>query len=399
MTATIQTPNCTIIVVGPPTDAVGGMASVVGQMLDLDLDNRFRIELFPNTQRQHEHESHGRRVIRHILHMYRLQNRIRQTGASIVHIHTCSGFSFYRSVLDMCVARRRGCRVVLHIHGAKFDEFYDREPAWRRRLIGWALAHADRVIALSTHWCDQLIAMSPRARIVVIENAVETSGIVSKSSWPERPCRFVLLARMDAWKGIDDLLDACVGLRETQNATEVILAGPTGTAGDEDVLNEKIRARGLDSFVRYVGELRGEAKANLLAGADAYVQPSHHEGMPIALLEALAWGLPVVATRVGAVPEVIEDGKHGLLVLPHRPDLLGNAMLDLAVDTALRSNMSKAARSLATARFGLDRFGRDLSALYDSLHAKPGADREGKVFPGVPVGKRGLTDASVAHQV
>lgn len=299
----------------------------------------------------------------------------------------------------MCIARRCGCRVVLHIHGAKFDEFYDREPAWRRRLIGWALTHADRVIALSVRWRDQLIAMAPRAKLVVIENAVEAPTMVPKSHRPQSPCRFVLLARMDAWKGIDDLLDACAGLRDMQNAVEMTLAGPTGTAGDANVLNEKIRARGLTSFVRYVGELRGEAKANLLAEADAYVQPSHHEGMPIALLEALAWGLPVVATRVGGMPEVIEDGKNGLLVLPHHPELLGSAMRDLACDTALRSSMSKAARSLATARFSLDRFSRDLTALYDGLDTSPAATLEEEVFSDALVGKRVLTDTSVAHQV
>ena len=75
----------------------------------------------------------------------------------------------------MIAAQRLGSRVILHIHGAKFDEFYAAEPSWRRRLIGWALTRADRVVALSAHWRQTLSAMSPRARIVVVENAGHAS--------------------------------------------------------------------------------------------------------------------------------------------------------------------------------------------------------------------------------
>jgi len=176
-----------------------------------------------------------------------------------------------------------------------------------------------------------------------------------------------LLARMDAWKGIDDLLDACATLRAAECPFELALAGPEGTAGDAGVLEEKIRRRGLESSVRYVGPVRGEEKTNLLRWADVCVQPSHHEGMPISLLEALAHGLPIVATSVGAVPEVIRDGVHGRLVPPHQPNRLGDALRELAEDPRRRCTMSTAAVDLARARFSLERFERDLMAVYDNL--------------------------------
>jgi glycosyltransferase involved in cell wall biosynthesis len=345
------------------------MASVVGQMLQLDFGGRFQLDFFPNTQSPHGNESFAGRAVRHVKHVRRVRSRIRQARASLVHIHTCSGFSFYRSVLDMIAAQHLGARVVLHIHGAKFDQFHGGEPAWRRRLIGWALARADRVVALSTQWRKALGAMSLRARIVVIENAVDRPVTDVHPQDSARPCRFVLLARMDHWKGIHDLLDACTRLRDASTPLEVTLAGPPGSAGDAESLGDEIRKRRLASFVRYIGEVHGHAKADLLARADAYVQPSHNEGMPIALLEALAFGLPIVATRVGAVPEVIENGKHGRLVPPQRPDLLADALRELALDAPLRRRMSDEARRLATSRFGLDRFRNDLLAMYEDLFA------------------------------
>ncbi len=364
-------PPVPVIVVGPSPDSLGGMASVVGQVLDMDFGGRYQPILLPITLASDQGESAPARLMRHTRQVRILQTTIRETGAPIVHIHTCSGWSFYRSVVDLLVAQEQGGRVILHIHGAKFDAFFAKEPVWRRRVIARALSRADRVVALSSGWREKLSKMAPAARVAVIENAVEIPASVQAPEPSER-CRFVLLARMDEWKGIDDLLSACRCLHEGETALNLTLAGPPGTAGDETVLNDKIRELGLTGTVRYVGAVHGRQKSALLASADAYVQPSHHEGMPIAMLEALSYGLPVVATRVGAVPEMITEGHSGLLVPPHRPDLLAQAMQRIASNTACRRAMSYAARALARDRFSTTRLRRDLLSLYQGIMADRG---------------------------
>ena len=125
------------------------------------------------------------------------------------------------------------------------------------------------------------------------------------------------------------MLDACAMLHRDEVWLELTLAGPPGSAGDDAALGRKIRTRGLNGVVRYVGTVRGAEKENLLRSADVYLQPSHNEGMPISLLEALAHGLPVIATRVGAVPEVLTHEREGLLIPPHRPDLLSARVVQL----------------------------------------------------------------------
>jgi glycosyltransferase involved in cell wall biosynthesis len=345
---------------------IGGMAGVMGQILNLDFDGRYRVECVPVTLSSVEGESAIRRLARHVRQLWVLRRAIRRTGAAIVHVHTCSGFSFYRSVLDLWVARWTGARVALHVHGAAFDEFYEQTGAIARRFIERALSHADCVIALSDGWRRKLQGMAPHARIAVVENAIDIPETVAERRH-DGPCRFLMLARMDEWKGVDDLLDACALLRTDGLVVEVALAGPPGTAGDEAVLNQKIRARALDGFVRYIGPVQGAEKTKLLEWAEVYVQPSRHEGMPLSLLEALAYGLPVVATRVGAVPEVIDDRLHGLLVPPGDPAQLARAMRELATDEGLREAMSRAGRDLVRRRFSLARFRKDLVSLYDSL--------------------------------
>ena len=97
--------------------------------------------------------------------------------------------------------------------------------------------------------------------------------------------------------------------------------------------------------------------------------------MPLSILEAMAHALPIVATRVGAVPEVLEDGREGILVSPRRPGMLADAMRRLIVDRSLRHRMAEAARTLAVDRFSLDRFRREIFSLYDDLCAPTRFDK------------------------
>jgi len=362
-------PRGVVLAIGPPLDAMGGMAGVIRQTLGLNYSGRYTIHHHATTHAPGDTESVFGKVTRHRRQVRAFERAIRHSAASIVHIHTCSGFSFYRSLVDLLIARHRGCRVVLHVHGAAFDEFFDQSSAGRRRIIEWGLRRADCVIALSDTWRNRIAAMAPSARITVIENAIGLPmALTDRRTRPkDQACHFIVLARMDTWKGIDDALTAAGLLDERGVAFRLTLAGPEGSAGDTATLTRKIESLGLSQCVAYVGAVDGETKECLLESADAYVMPSHNEGMPLSVLEAFAHGLPIVATSVGAIPEIIENGVCGKLVSPQSPSQLADAMASLVNSSKLRQSMGEAARRLAEARFGLDRFERNLIALYDGL--------------------------------
>ncbi len=365
-------PRPAVLAVGPPLDVIGGMTSVIRQTLGFTYGGRYTIQHLPTTHAAGDAESIFDKLTRHRRQVGTLECAIRQAAASIVHVHTCSSFSFYRSLVDLLIARHLGCRVVLHVHGAAFDEFFDQSSAGRKRIVGWGLRRADRVIALSDTWRHRIAAMAPEARITVIENAIELPALPldRRTRVGEQVCHFIMLARMDVWKGIDDALTAAGLLYKRGVPFRLTLAGPEGSAGDAATLTRKIESLGLSRCVSYVGSVEGQAKTRLLESADAYLMPSHHEGLPISVLEALAHGLPIVATSVGAIPEVIEDGVCGKLVAPRSPSQLADAMASLVNNPELRESMGESARRLAEARFGLDRFERDLIALYDGLLEK-----------------------------
>lgn len=355
-----------VLTVGPSPDLVGGMSSVINQMTRLDFAGRYAIECFPITLSSSSEESSAHRIARHVSQRLRLGRILRERDFAIVHIHTCSGFSFHRCAWDLRVARRHGAKTVLHMHGAQFDNYVDRASGLEKRLIRHALQSADRVVALSARWHQVLLSAAPKARIEIIENAVDPAP-AQRQRPCNGPCRFLTLARMDAWKGIDDLLDAASLMQRRGMDFRLTLAGPEGSAGDRRQIQGKIDARDLTSRVVYVGTVMGAEKEHLLEATDVYVQPSHHEGMPISILEALAHEVPVVATRVGAIPEIIDDDVHGLIVPARDPGALAQAMGTLVVDVPRRLALGSAGLTLAKSRFSLARFREELTSIYDTL--------------------------------
>lgn len=356
----------TVIQVGPSLDETGGMATVCRLMAQLTFAGQFRVMHFATTRGLQERESLLARTARHVRHMRALRDCIGAHCAQVVHIHTCSGFSFFRSAMDAWAARKAGCRVVLHIHGAGFDRFCAESSVISRRIIRQTLEGADAVIALSCSWADALRSIAPRARIIVVENAVPGAAL-REASKVTQFCQFLLLARMDAWKGVDDLLAACTILKNRGTAFQVTLAGPAGSTESGPDLSRRIAAAGLADCVRYIGSVEGASKENLWRMTDVLVQPSHQEGMPMSMLEALMRGIPVVATRVGAIPEVITDGREGLLIAPRAVDELAMAMQKMIADEPARRAMGMAAGQLARRRFSRARFEQNLGQAYSNL--------------------------------
>lgn len=386
----------TVLQIGPGLSETGGMATVCRLMAGLEFGGSFHLDHFSTTCATEKRESFFARVIRHVRQVGALGQAIRERHAPIVHLHTCSGFSFYRSAVDAWAARRAGCRVVLHIHGAGFDRFYAEASFFEQLIIRRTLRKADAVIALSRGWAETLRTFAPSARMVVVENAVAEPKEIGNCEvldvrTPKRldrtsnstpvgnrchngfrtsvsdACHFLMLARMDAWKGVDDLLAACGVLAKQGVGFRVTLAGPEGSAGNAAELARKISALGLEKQVRYVGSVDGASKEQLWNETDVLVQPSHQEGMPMSLLEALMRGIPAVATRVGAVPEVITDGREGILVAPRAVEELAGAMQRVIEDSAWRESLGKAGRELARRRFSLERFTRDLTGIYSKV--------------------------------
>jgi glycosyltransferase involved in cell wall biosynthesis len=171
----------------------------------------------------------------------------------------------------------------------------------------------------------------------------------------------VTVANLRREKGYDVLLEAA---RQVVTRGAAVRFAAVGRGPLAEELDTAHRALGLGERFRFLGE-RSDAR-RLVAGADVFVLTSHHEGLPVALMEATSVGVPIVATRVGEIPRVLPDGTDALLVEPGRPGAVADALMRLAGDPALRERLGRAARTRSAA-FDVAAATRTVEALYTEL--------------------------------
>ncbi len=287
--------------------------------------------------------------------------------------------------LDAVLATRglRRPRLVLSFHGRA-----DLDPlsSIRLRLNTWCVRRADAVVTVSRESAQRIVHEwnAPPLRMHTIPNGLdlahyrpavdrdEQQHLRHKLGLPTQSPIALCVANLVPIKALDVLLNAWRQVRMMHRSAQLILAGD-GPLRDE--LQRQAIALGCDSSVRFLGT-RHDVEL-LMRAADTFVLSSRYEGCSIAIQEAMACGLPVVATHAGGTNELVAFGQTGWLVPPDRPDQLAERLQLMLTDEWMRQRMGHAARELAVRRFGLDRCAREYASLYANLTHPgcPTADR------------------------
>jgi glycosyltransferase involved in cell wall biosynthesis len=231
---------------------------------------------------------------------------------------------------------------------------------------------SDRFVVPSQAVHDRLVNTErlPRNRIVLIENGVDTQrynrpgGEVSRSQLGLDPNGMVVgaVGRLSPEKGLHHLLKGLAILRSHGLLVDLILVGD---GPERPRLDLDSRAFGLDGHVKFLGVRRDLPR--IYAVMDVFALPSLQEASPMALLEAMAAGRPIVATSVGGVPEILENGRSGLLVTPGCPVALADGLERLTSDSALRHRLGDAARHRVAERFDISHTVERHAQLYREL--------------------------------
>jgi glycosyltransferase involved in cell wall biosynthesis len=220
------------------------------------------------------------------------------------------------------------------------------------------------------------------ARLIVVSDDERRAGIEAGVGRPEQyrvilngielerfdaaprpvPGRVIALGRLSQQKRPDVAVEAFARVHGRLSESELLLAG---RGPEEERVRELAGRLGVDGAVRFLGPR--DDVPELLATASCLVLSSDYEGCPLSVLEAMAAGVPVVATRVGGVPELVDDGRTGLLVEPGRPDLLADALARLLSNPAEAAGLGAAAREEARARFSRERMLAAVERVYDEL--------------------------------
>lgn len=353
-----------VVMAGPLPPAIGGMVTVIDDLRTSRLARDVDLVLFDTKKTTPVNRSLLEGVTARLGLWARWWTALRGRG-TIAHIHTCSGLSFFLDGSLLLLARLRGVPALLHIHGGLFEDFLKSlSPAarWLARLIARA---ADRVIVLSSGWQARLAPLLPGARLTVVENGISLPDTPAARAGMSVPS-ILFLGNVSTAKGVEDLIDAVARLK---HPFRLVLVGSDEPEGTSTRMHSRAMQLGISEQVVFAGPAYGAAKHEHLRSADVFVLPSHVEALPMALLEAMANGLPVVATRVGAIPSVVESEHNGLLIEPRDVPALAQALERLLGDASLRTRLGANARQLAHERYGVDRAADELMQLYKHMTA------------------------------
>jgi glycosyltransferase involved in cell wall biosynthesis len=281
----------------------------------------------------------------------------------IVHVHATVRGSSYRKAIVIGLAKALRRRVVLQMHSGADEVAYF---SWTRdkaslRLFRTAFGAADVVLAVSAASASMLSQAYRLADVQVVPNPAPVIPPFEREPAADGEVRAAYLGGFaNVAKGGDVLIEALERTLPRAPALRVRLAGP----GEPPAEAEALIAR--EPRVEWVGWRDAAQKDALLRGSDVFIIPSRSEGLPMALLEGMAYGLAVVATEAGGIPEVVDPGSDGLLVPTEDPAALAAALASLATDEGLRERL--AAGALAKARsLDADVVARRLGEIYASL--------------------------------
>lgn len=293
-----------------------------------------------------------------------------------VHVNMAERLSLVRKSAIVVACRALGIPVVLHLHAAQLHRAWPRFPAPARALVRWVFSLPACCIVLGRNAGDFVTRelQVPCERIEVVINGVPEPALARRR--PGGRWRLLFVGNLSERKGVTELLEAMAAPWLASLDLELTLAG----GGDLERWRALAHRLGLGSRVRFEGWADQHRVALLLSQADALVLPSHDEGLPLAILEALAHGVAVVCTPVGEIPQVLTDGREACFVAPGDALGLARCLARVLTDTALRESLERSGRALWREQFDLAHFFDRIAAIH-ARHFGVAAVRAAAVAP------------------
>lgn len=343
---------------GPSLDSRGGMATVVNGYINAGISDICDFEYIETTKPGNVMI----KVLAGISAYARFRKRL--SGCDIVHLHIGAGVSPVRKAVFARAAKAARKPVVFHEHRGILAELYREggESFARRTREFYELA--DVAVVLSEEWkaffaenvCDS-------SKVRVLHNSVAAPGDSPAQGSADR---VLFLGHMTDVKGPDVLIRAIPEVLKTCPECLFIFAGD----GDSQPYRALADELGVLGSCEFVGWVAGGEKDALLRSCPVYCQPSRNEGMPMALLEAMGYERACIATRVGGVPQVVEDGHDGILVNPLDYKDIAKAITSLLGQRVNAEQIGAAARAKVLSEFSPEANLRQLNDIYASLMKK-----------------------------
>lgn len=333
-----------ILIIGPKPPAIGGIASIVS-LLNAHLSD---IEVLDSAKPS------GRfsRLAHPIVLMFRiLVYCLTHSGCKVLFFSSAYR-SFWEKSCWALIARLCKADVFVVMVDGNFPEFYAGISDRKKRIARYFMKGIT-VVAQSPSWKLFFQGIFPSTKIDSITGGIDTDFFQPETGRQSSDTVSVLYV---GWiikeKGIYDILAACSELKDSALNFKIDLVGPVYC--DKNELEQMIRQYQLESVVNVVGAIHSrEALREKYNSSDVFLFPSHYEGFPMALLEALACGLPSIGSNVGGIPDILDHGECGLIVEPGNPKEIAVALRRLLADEQLRNVLKSKSRERAIKNFSI----------------------------------------------
>lgn len=292
---------------------------------------------------------------------------------------------FLRDVCVVTLANFMGKKVVAHYHGGNFDNFYKFSSSFMKKIIQFGLSQIDIIIVLGYKLVNMFEDLYPREKIRVLYNGINLTEVNKriKLNHNSKLIKILYMGRITFAKGFCDLILAYQKVRKKHPNVQLNFAGKRILLENERNIipvyfSDELKKRFLnsndliDNFMKrtkffnadYLGIITGKFKNKVLQDADIFIQPSYSEGFSFAVLEAMASGLPVITTNVGAMSEIVSDGENGFLIEPGDYEMLYKKISQLIEDENLRRDMAKRSIEKVENKFNIERIAKKLGDIF-----------------------------------
>lgn len=282
----------------------------------------------------------------------------------IVHIHSSFGPSFYRKKVFIDIAYIFKIKIINHIHGADFTSFYINASNKKKRIIKKTYNKCDYLIALSEEWKENLSIIVKKDKIKIVENYCITKANSIRSSNLNNTVLF--LGEICERKGCFNIPKIAFEIKKHIPNIRFIIAGQ-GTLNNENKFKLLINEYNLKENIQMVGWIRDQEKNDALSKSDVFLLPSYNEGMPMAILDAMGYSLPIVSTNVGGIPQIVINGVNGFVCDPSNYLEIANLIIKILTDDKLYSQMSKKSYDLAIEKYSIKQNLDKILEIYNSL--------------------------------
>jgi glycosyltransferase involved in cell wall biosynthesis len=357
-----------IVLLSPSLDAVSGVSTHARVLLASELGRDYQLLHF-QVGSEGRRENSVQKLARLAFSPLSLGLLLVRTGAEAVHINaSLDPKAYWRDLAYSIVIKLLGRRIVNQIHGGAMPQDFFRGNAFLTWMLRRFLVASDVVTVLSSAELAAYRSFDGRIKVHLIPNAIDPAGLADRAR-PynrDRPLRLAYVGRILRAKGLFELIEALTRLKRLGREFCVRIAGE---GPDQRELVAASERAGLQDRVRFLGNVFAGEKFRLLLESDLFLLPSYSEGLPYSLLEAMAAGCVPVTTPIAAIPDVVRDGEHGVLVPARDPGALAAAVAALDDDRERLTRMATAARLRVLERYTVARLASDFHRLYEGCLA------------------------------